>query len=134
MARDGKTTVTDQEFLLYQLQQFRTLTAQVSRAASTDGFENLADLAQHCEALASEPSRFHDDGPELLHRLMTAAPGLAVGVPRDLLWYLGAECLHFMPDAEIEGFSQLDEDRRAAAAAGQQFDWPSAVRSITTLQ
>jgi hypothetical protein len=124
----------DQAFHQYQLEQFRQMASRLTAASESPGGENLALLAQQCGELAAEPAELLDQGAPLLHRLMTAAPGLATMVPRDLLWYLGGECLHFMPDEEIERLSALDEDRREAAALGRRFDWASALANAPTLQ
>jgi HPt (histidine-containing phosphotransfer) domain-containing protein len=134
MAGHGKTTVNDQDFHSYQLTQFQNLAARLRSAATSEGFDNLSTLAEQYEQLLKQPEQFLDEGPMLLHRLMTVAPGLAADVPRDLLWYLGAECLHFMPDDEIDRFSELDDDRRAAAAQSRHFDWAGAAASASTLQ
>lgn len=120
----------DQAFHNHQVAQFRRLATQLKSASETPGSENLALLAEQFEELASQPTALLDQGAALLHRLMTAAPGLAALVPRDLLWYLGGECLHFMPDDEIERFSDLDEQRRQAATAGDALDWQAAIQKM----
>ncbi len=124
----------DQVFHQRQIAQFKQLAEQLAAAAELPGNDNLALLSEQYEALAADSAALLDEGPALIHRLMTAAPGLATLVPRDLLWYLGGECLHFMPDEEIEQFNALDEDRRSAADRGLRFDWSGAVASSRTLQ
>ena len=42
------------------------------------------------------------DGQQWLHRFLTHNPELAPAIHRDLLWFFGGDCLHFMPDEEIE--------------------------------
>jgi hypothetical protein len=44
-------------------------------------------------------------------------------VPRDLLWFFGGDCLHYMPDEEIGLFQELDERRHQAELDGAPFDW-----------
>jgi len=44
-------------------------------------------------------------------------------VPRDLLWFFGGDCLHFMPDDEIAVFQQLEERRYEAEQNDKPFDW-----------
>ncbi len=36
-------------------------------------------------------------------------PHLTTSIARDLLWYFGGDCLHFLGDAEIAAFQTLDE-------------------------
>ena len=47
-------------------------------------------------------------------------------IPRDLLWYFGGDCLHFMPDDEIAQYQLLDEHRADVEARGEVFDWQQA--------
>jgi len=44
-------------------------------------------------------------------------------VPRDLLWFFGGDCLHYMPDEELQMFQALDERRYEAAQNDEPFDW-----------
>ncbi|MFP3526579.1 PA2817 family protein, partial [Pantoea sp. SIMBA_072] len=44
-------------------------------------------------------------------------------VPRDLLWFFGGDCLHFMPDSELDLYQQLEELRYEAEQRGAPFDW-----------
>jgi hypothetical protein len=39
------------------------------------------------------------------------------------LWFFGGDCLHFMPDEEIQLYQQLDERRFAVEETGEDFDW-----------
>ena len=62
-------------------------------------------------------------GQDLISQVFHRYPQIAHLVPRDLLWFFGGDCLHFMPDEEIELFQQLDERRFAAEEHGEAFDW-----------
>ncbi len=46
-------------------------------------------------------------------------------LPRDLLWFFSGDCLHYMPDDEINQFQQLDEMRFEAESSGKSFDYPA---------
>ena len=50
-------------------------------------------------------------------------PQIAHLVPRDLLWFFGGDCLHFMPDEEIALYQALDERRFEAEENDEPFDW-----------
>ena len=124
----------DQLFHREQLLQFQRFSGRLeAQAAEPDG-ESLRPLAEAFAAVAADPGILHEDAPALVARLFTVAPAYAQDFPRDLLWYLGADCLHFMPDEEIDQFNALDEDRRSAAERGLRFDWSGAVASYRTLQ
>lgn len=67
-------------------------------------------------------------GQELISQVFQRYPQIAHQVPRDLLWFFGGECLHYMPDAEIAGYQLLEERRFAALENGEPFDWDAEVR------
>ena len=54
--------------------------------------------------------------------------------PRDVLYFLGGECLHYMPDEEIAAYQALDEMRFEAQAQQKPFDWEQAKESLKKLQ
>lgn len=50
--------------------------------------------------------------------------------PRDVLYFLGGECLHYMPDEEINAYQELDELRFSAENQGKAFDWRQAKETL----
>lgn len=62
-------------------------------------------------------------GQDLICQVFHRYPQVAHLVPRDLLWFFGGDCLHYMPDEEIHLFQQLDERRFEAEENGAAFDW-----------
>jgi len=62
-------------------------------------------------------------GQDMICQVFHRYPQIAHLVPRDLLWYFGGDCLHFMPDEEIEIFQQLEERRYEAEQNEEPFDW-----------
>lgn len=118
--------MNDVEFHAEQMARFASFNRRLQAYAEAPEGESLAALAQQFDALAADTGQIMDEGPALIYRMLTIAPQLTQEFPRDLLWYLGQECLHFMPDDEIEAFTDLDEQRRAANTQGQQFNWGEA--------
>jgi hypothetical protein len=47
-------------------------------------------------------------------------------LPRDLLWFFGGDCLHYMPDEEIRIFQELDEQRENAKENNEIFSYENA--------
>ena len=47
-------------------------------------------------------------------------------LPRDLLWFFGGDCLHYMPDEEIRIFQELDEQRETAKENNEAFSYEKA--------
>lgn len=75
------------------------------------------------EALAEGNQESLYLGQELLCQVITRYPQIAHLVPRDLLWFFGGDCLHYMPDDEIDLYQQLEERRYHAEENDEPFDW-----------
>ncbi|MGE8496774.1 MAG: PA2817 family protein [Pseudomonas sp.] len=69
-------------------------------------------------------------GQELISQIFHRYPQIAHLVPRDLLWFFGGDCLHFMPDEEIALFQRLDERRFEAEENDEPFDWNQEKRLL----
>jgi hypothetical protein len=65
-------------------------------------------------------------GQQLFCRIVAAYPHLMPLLPRDLLWFFGGDCLHYMPDEEIRIFQELDELRQNAKEADEPFSYENA--------
>lgn len=63
-----------------------------------------------------------EQGQWLVERIINGYNHLLIHFSRDLLWFFGGACLHFMPDQEIEFYQQLDELRYAAESQNRDFD------------
>ena len=120
----------DQHFHALQAARFADIAERLAELAQRPEHAQLESLAAQCRELGKRSAALLDEAPALIYRLFTVAPGVAQGFPRDLLWYLGAECLHFMPDEEIERYTALDESRRQLAAQGGRFDWAGACAGV----
>ncbi len=70
-------------------------------------------------------------GQDLISQVFNRYPQIAHLVPRDLLWFFGGDCLHFMPDEEIALYQTLDERRFAAEESGEPFDWHQEKQLLT---
>lgn len=62
-------------------------------------------------------------GQDLISQIFHRYPQIAHLIPRDLLWFFGGDCLHYMPDEELQMYQQLDERRFEAEERGEDFDW-----------
>jgi len=62
-------------------------------------------------------------GQDLMSQVILRYPQIAHLVPRDLLWFFGGDCLHFMPDAELDLYQALEERRFEAEQNDEPFDW-----------
>ena len=94
-------------------------TGQVSEESHALFLERFDELVVNLRSIPEERHLGQDLICQVFHRY----PQIAHLVPRDLLWFFGGDCLHFMPDEEIEIFQQLEERRYEAESNGEPFDW-----------
>lgn len=87
-------------------------------------FDELTQLLRENE----EDSQYL--GQELISQIFFRYPQIAHLVPRELLWFFGGDCLHFMPDEEIALFQQLEDMQYQAESAGESFDWLLAKQQL----
>ncbi len=92
--------------------------------------EHQGFLERYAELLALMEQGSDDIylGQEIISQVFQRYPQIAHQVPRDLLWFFGGECLHYMPDEEIELYQQLEDKRFAALENGEEFDWAAQVK------
>jgi hypothetical protein len=113
------------------LHNFAELMGRESAKASPD--DPIRELAAGFEAIASGEG-LYERGPGLIALLFTSCPHLAPVFPRELLWFLGGDCLHYLSDTELEAFQILDEKRLEAAASGELLDYHSEKAKLLKLQ
>lgn len=120
--------MNDQQYLDYcraQLAEFAQTFATRTEGLPPD--HPLRELAQSyrdlCEATTSN---LYQRGPELVSRLFDTYPEFAPTLPRQLLWFLGGDCLHYMADDEIAQYQEFEDLRLAAAARGEIFSFQDA--------
>jgi len=121
----------DQEYYTYHLELLSAFSAQIQQlppfneeSPNADDQEFLAALAQ----LQQQPQgpNFLEQGQVLMCRVVGAYSHLMPLLYRDLLWFFGGDCLHFMPDEEIAIFQQLDEQREEAKQQQVPFSYKEA--------
>lgn len=62
-------------------------------------------------------------GQDLICQVIQRYPQIAHLIPRDLLWFFAGDCLHYMPDDEIDLYQALEERRYQAEQNDEPFDW-----------
>ncbi|MHA6193741.1 PA2817 family protein [Pseudomonas wadenswilerensis] len=75
------------------------------------------------EQLPQDPLESQYLGQDLMCQVIQRYPQIAHLVPRDLLWFFGGDCLHFMPDEELDMYQTLEERRYEAEQNDEPFDW-----------
>ena len=95
--------------LLQQLLQFCTVQLPFcdDRASEVD-VEFITMLKELSEA--EHPDNvFYENGQSVITRIVSFYPHITPEVNRDLFWYFGGECLHYMSDEELAHYQQIDE-------------------------
>jgi hypothetical protein len=123
----------------YYLDHCRTLWTQFSvtlsaRTAQLPTDHPLRELAQAYQSLGDSDADLYTRGSQLVSRLFDTYPEFAPTFPRELLWFLGGDCLHYMADEEITQHQQLEELRLAAASRGEIFNFTEARAKLLNLQ
>jgi hypothetical protein len=128
--------MNDEQYLLHCRELFLGFAETLSRRTEAlDPEDTLRTLAGDFQRLAEQAAAdlYCEIGP-LVDRLFTTYPEFAPTFPRELLWFAGGDCLHFMPDEEIGLYQELDEKRAEAAAGGEILDLAAARAKLLKLQ
>jgi hypothetical protein len=127
--------MNDEQYLNYCQQQLISFADDLcTRTEHLPEDDPLSLLAVAFRSLAAGERELYSDGPGLVSRLFTTYPDFAPSFPRDLLWFFGGDCLHFMPDPEIAVYQQLDDMRVEACERGETLDLRAARSSLLGLQ
>ncbi|MEE4189965.1 MAG: PA2817 family protein [Halieaceae bacterium] len=126
--------MNDSEYRAFCLELAASFAARLSQEAEKTSPEDpLRSLASGFEALARGEA-LYEEGPALVNTLFTHAPEFAPLFPRDLLWFIGGDCLHFMPDEELAKYQQLEDMRIAAQDEDTPFDYRAERAKLLNLQ
>ncbi|MFP8965491.1 PA2817 family protein [Pokkaliibacter sp. CJK22405] len=82
-----------------------------------DNFRHLA------ESMAEHSSDWHTEGQDVITQVVRLYPQHTHLVSRDLFWFFGGDCLHYLDDEEIEFYQNIEELRFEAEREGLDFDY-----------
>ena len=101
------------EHLLKPLKQLHNVRERLNKAKehSPELIEDeiLHQLAQVIDLLKEHSDAAYLQGQDLLSRIFTHHPQLSPVIERELLWFFGGDCLHFLTDEEIDAFQEQNE-------------------------
>jgi hypothetical protein len=118
--------------LVKQLSEFvRTISAQSGALNPEHPFQLWCQRTSGL--LEAQPLKL-DEITDQVNTLFTHFADLTPLFPRDILFFLGGDCLHYMPDEEIQAYQVLDELRYSAESQGKSFDWETSKQSLKKLQ
>ena len=108
------------------LDHLRSILVAVGEAEQVPEESHTLFLERFDELLALlpiDPIESQYLGQDLMSQVILRYPQIAHLVPRDLLWFFGGDCLHFMPDEELDLYQALEERRYEAEQNDEPFDW-----------
>jgi len=111
---------------LVLLDHLRTILVALGEADQVPEESHALFLERFDELLAllpQDPLESQYLGQDLMSQVILRYPQIAHLVPRDLLWFFGGDCLHFMPDEELDLYQALEERRYEAEQNDEPFDW-----------
>ena len=127
--------MNDKQYMQHCRNQFGRLARDmVQRTQALEETDALRELSLAFLALSQAETGLHSEGQTLVGRLFTTYPDFSPTFPRELLWFLGGDCLHFMPDEEIALYQQLEEQREETAARGEIIDFATERAKLLKLQ
>ena len=95
-----------------------------------DFLDSFLQLIEQCKNFSEG---YVENGQVFCISWIRAYSELTPLLPRDLLWFFSGNCLHYMPDEEIEQFQRLDELRFAAESAAEEFNYAAQRAKIFNL-
>lgn len=127
----SEQSIYDQEYYTYHLELLVTFSAQIQPLPPFNTEHQSEDDQEFLTALAGLQQQPHginflEQGQVLMCRVVGSYPHLMPLLYRDLLWFFGGDCLHFMPDEEIAAFQRLDEQREEAKEQQVPFNYKEA--------
>ena len=127
----SEQSIYDQEYYTYHLELLAAFSAQISQLPPFDREhpnEEDQEFLTGLTELQQQPQEasFLEHGQTLMCRVVGTYPHLMPLLYRDLLWFFGGDCLHFMPDEEITIFQALDEQREEAKQQQTPFNYKEA--------
>ena len=113
----------------YHYQLFQSLDALLGAFLEQDpdhdaqGRREIAEMLTELRRALRERGDYLDRGQQLLCRLVSHFPALTPHIARDLLWFFGGDCLHFLADEELARFQLLEDRYHEALERGGSADY-----------
>lgn len=112
----------------YYQQQLLSLHESIAQQAPfnlEDASEESLKFSKTLEHLSQKSGgeNYYEQGQWLVTQAIANFAHIVPLIPRDLFWHFGGDCLHFMPDDEIQRFQALDEACYDANQVNPDYDY-----------
>jgi hypothetical protein len=121
MHQQGKHMSTD-SYLEYHRQLLASLLKALEQQPPFNAeslSEQNAEFLHKVKALSDDPNASDEGqhlGQQVIATIVARYPHITPMVPRDLFWFFGGDCLHYLGEEEISLFQQLDESYHSLEA------------------
>ncbi|UTW01377.1 hypothetical protein KDW99_09675 [Marinomonas rhizomae] len=95
--------------------------------------EELDFLEKWDDLMKNIQENTHDytfDAQEVLSRFIRCYANLVPLIKRELLWFVGGECLHFLGDEEIALYQQLEDHLYELDSQNQSYDISKEISAL----
>ncbi|MDH2436386.1 PA2817 family protein [Pokkaliibacter sp. MBI-7] len=83
----------------------------------------LENFQHLIESMSTHSGDWYAEGQDVINQLVRLYPQHTHLASRDLFWFFGGDCLHFLDDEEIEFYQNIEELRFQAEQQGLHFDY-----------
>ena len=101
------------EKLNYYVQLLKNVQARLTKAQENASDLLSDDILHQLEEVINSIMEHSDSayvlGQNWMVQVFTHLPQFTPAIERELLWFFGGDCLHFLSDEEIDRFQQADE-------------------------
>jgi len=109
--------------LIGNLLLYCTAQPPFATAIADDDDSIFIQKLQHLSAFSAAQADFFILGQELIAFIVANYPHITPTINRDLFWYFGGSCLHYMSDDELLQFQQLEDLLYEKEQAGVDVDF-----------
>jgi hypothetical protein len=121
----------------YILDAFADLRQRIAEHAPFDqpelAEEELDFLEKWNDLIINIQENTHDytfDAQEVLSRFIRCYANLVPLIKRELLWFIGGECLHFLGDEEIALYQQLEDHLYELDSQNKSYDISKEISAL----
>tara|TARA_R110001606_G_scaffold234640_1_gene382352 strand:- start:705 stop:1112 length:408 start_codon:yes stop_codon:yes gene_type:complete len=121
----------------YILDAFADLRQRIAEHAPFDqpdlAEEELDFLEKWDDLIKNIQENTHDytfDAQEVLSRFIRCYANLVLLIKRELLWFVGGECLHFLGDEEIALYQQLEDRLYELDSQNKSYDISKEISAL----